>query len=65
MDGVVWPSGESITCTTEDMASDSLVEAWFMICWGHLGHLMGAAPVGAQGQGGQMGQILKVAENAR
>ena len=46
------------------MASDSLVEAWFMICWGHLGRLMGATPVGAQGQGGQIGQILKVAENA-
>ena len=41
------------------MASDSLVEAWFMICWGHLGRLMGATPVGAQGLGGAPGQVNK------
>ena len=30
-----------------------------MICWGHLGHLMSATPVGAQGLGGPPGQVKK------
>ena len=33
MDVVVWPRGELVRCLREDMATDSLVEAWVTIYW--------------------------------
>ncbi len=45
MDVVVWPRGELMRCLREDVATDSLAEAWVTIYWGLHGHPMGTAAV--------------------
>ena len=49
MDVVVWPRGKLLRYLREDVATDSLVEAWVTIYWGLHGHPMGAAAVHAHG----------------
>ena len=55
MDVVVWPRGELLRCLREDVATDSLAEAWVTIYWGLHEHLLGAAAVHAHGLGGAVG----------
>ena len=55
MDVAVVLGGKSMRCLTEDMATDSVVEAWVMIYWGIHGHHLGAAAVGAHGLWGEFG----------
>ena len=61
----MWLGGELVRCLREDVATDSLVEAWVTIYWGQHGHLMGTAAVHAHGLRGQRGQILKVQQSAQ
>ena len=49
MDVVVWLWGKLMRCLREDVAIDSLVEAWVAIYWGLHGHPMGIAAVHAHG----------------
>ena len=61
----MWPRGELVRCLREDVATDSLVEAWVTIYWGLHGHPMGTAAGPARGLRGLRGQILKVQESAQ
>ena len=66
MDVVVWLGGELVRCFRDDVATDSLVEAWVTIYWGHQhGYPMGTAAGHAHGLRGQRGQILKVRQSAQ
>ena len=49
MDVVVWPRGELMRCLREDVATDSLLEAWVTIYWGLNEHPMGIATMHAHG----------------
>ena len=40
----MWPRGKLVRCLREDMATDSLVEAWVTIYWGLHGHPTGTTP---------------------
>ena len=52
---VVWPRDELVRCLREDVATDSLAEAWVTIYWGLLGHPMGTTAVNAHGRRGPEG----------
>ena len=65
MNVIVWPRGKLVRCLREDVATDSLVEAWVTIYWGQHGYPMGTAAGHAHGLRGQRGQILKVRQSAQ
>ena len=49
MDVVVLPGAELVRCLREDVATDSLVEAWVTIYWGLHEHPTGTTAVHAMG----------------